>query len=69
MEIPKYIDEALRLRTKYAELLADKMFIVDNWLDKNEIECEDCDTHSGVEIYCNPYPSEMRIRQAINQKK
>ena len=47
MKIPKYIDDALRMRTKYACLLSDKCGIVDEWLDKNGIECEYCDTHGG----------------------
>ena len=65
MKIPKYIDKALHLRTKYAQLLDTQMYIVDEWLDKNGIECETCDTHTGVEIYCNPRESEKRVRDAI----
>ena len=36
-------------------------------LDKNNIECETYDTHTGVEIYCNPYSSKNRIMEAINK--
>lgn len=67
MKIPKYIDIALRLRTKYACLLNDKCIVVDEWLDKNGIECEYCDTRGGVEIYVNPYDSEQRIRECIEK--
>ena len=65
MKIPKYISNALRLRTRYAFLLDTYMGIVDNWLDKNGIVCETCDNHTGCEIYCNPTASEMRIREMI----
>lgn len=65
MKMPKYIDNALRLRTSHAILLDRYMGSVDKWLDKNNIECETYDTHTGCEIYCNPMASEMRIREAI----
>lgn len=67
MKIPKYIDEALTKRTKYACKLDDAMNIVDDWLDKYNIECEDYDTHTGYEIYINPFLSEQRIREAIRR--
>ena len=69
MKIPGYIDNALRLRTRHAELLDKYMGIVDKWLDKNNIECEMCDTHTGCEIYCNPMASEKRIREVIKNHK
>lgn len=67
MKIPKYIDSALKKRTKYAFLLDKYMGIVDNWLDKNGIVCEAYDTHTGYEIYCNPTASEVRIREMIEE--
>lgn len=67
MKIPKYIDNALKKRTEYAFLLDKYMGIVDDWLDKNGIICEMCDTHTGCEIYCNPTASEMRIREMIEK--
>lgn len=67
MKIPKYVDTALKRRTLYAERLDNVMRIVDEFLDKNEIECESYDTHTGVEIYCNPYDSESRIRECIEK--
>lgn len=70
MKIPKYVDTLLKKRTRYANLLDNASFRLDQWIDKNGIECEDCDTHTGVEIYCNPDSSEQRVRQAIlNHKK
>ena len=67
MKIPKYIDEALTKRTKYAYKLDDAMNVVDKWLDKHNIKCEDYDTHTGSEIYMDPFSSEQRIRQAIRK--
>lgn len=67
MKIPKYIDDALRMRTKYACLLDDKCSVIDEWLDENRIECDFSDTHGGVEIYVNPYDSEQRIRECIKR--
>lgn len=67
MEIPKYIDKALTKRTKYACRLDDAMKVVDDWLDKHNVECEDYDTHTGYEIYVNPFSSEQRIREAIRK--
>lgn len=67
MKIPKYIDIALKRRTLYAGKLNNAMCIVDEFLDKNQIECESCDTHTGAEIYCNPYDSERRIRECIEK--
>lgn len=69
MKTPKYIDEALKKRTKYALMLAEQCRIVDNWLDNNDIECETCDTHTGYEIYMNPIDSEERIRECIENKE
>lgn len=67
MKCPKYIDEALNKRTKYACKLDDAMQVVDKWLDENNIECENYDTHTGYEIYVNPFSSEQRIREAIRK--
>lgn len=67
MKIPKYVDIALKQRTLYAEKLDNEMRIVDEFLDKYKIECQRCDTHAGVEIYCNPRNSERRIRACIKE--
>lgn len=69
MKIPKYISEALRLRTHFAVGLMKYCCIVDDYLDKHGISdyLEDYDIHTGCEIYCNPYDSEERIRNAIEE--
>lgn len=65
MKIPKYVQKLIDRRCKLADQLATVCWELDEWLDKNEIECETCDTHTGVEIYCNPCRSKMRIMKAI----
>lgn len=69
MKMPKYISEALRLRTKYAELLIDKCCIVDDFIQENGLDSliETYDWATGVEIYINPRDSEQRIREAIER--
>lgn len=69
MKIPKYIDEALKKRTKYALMLDEQCSIVDRWLDKNGIKCPLEDTHGGAEIYVNPEDSEASIRNCIRNKE
>ena len=67
MKIPKYIDEALRLRTKFSVALMKYCYIVDEYLERNGIIdlCEDYDVLTGCEILANPYDSEDRIRAVI----
>ena len=65
MKIPKYVQKLIDRRCKLAHQLAIVCFELDEWLDKNNIECETYDTHTGVEIYCNPCSSKMRIMKAI----
>lgn len=65
MKIPKYVQKLIDRRCKLADQLATVCWELDEWLDKNEIECETYDTHTGVEIYCNPCSSKMRIMKAI----
>ena len=69
MKIPKYVDELIFKRMKYAANLMHICYELDKWLDKNEIECESYDTHTGVEIYCNPVDSARRVRKAILAKE
>lgn len=69
MKIPKYIQELVDRRCRLATDLLKVSYELDCWLDKNYIECEDCDTHTGVEIYMNPYDSRNRIIQAIIDKE
>ena len=65
MKIPKYVQKLIDRRCKLADQLATMCWELDEWLDKNNIECESCDTHTGVEIYCNPRSSKSRIMKAI----
>lgn len=71
MKIPKYIDEALKKRTKAAEAFTEHDWTVSNWLCKNGLE-DDIDTadfHGGVEAIVNPRECEQRIREAILSKR
>lgn len=65
MEIPKYVQKLIDRRCQLAVQLDKVCFELDKWLDKNNIECESYDTHTGVEIYCNPYSSKYRVSKAI----
>lgn len=65
MKIPKYVQSLIDRRCQLAVQLDNVCYELDKWLDKNNIECESCDTHTGVEIYCNPYSSKSRIMKAI----
>ena len=69
MKIPKYVQKLIDRRCKLADELAGVCYDLDMWLDKHNIECEMCDTHTGVEIYCNPCSSKQRIINAILNKK
>ena len=69
MKIPKYVQKLIDRRCKLADELAEVSYALDVWLDKNGIECEMCDTHTGVEIYCNSYSSKQRIINAILNKE
>ena len=69
MKIPMYVQKLIDRRCKLADELAEVSYALDVWLDKNGIECETYDTHTGVEIYCNPYSSKQRIINAILNKE
>ena len=70
MKIPKYIDEALKKRTKAAMAFNEHDWIISDWLDKNGIsdDLDFEDFHGGVESVVNPRESENRIREAILSK-
>lgn len=70
MKIPKYIDEALRKRTKAAETFNHYDWIVSDWIDKNGLadDIDTADFHGGVESIVNPDVSEQNIRNTILQK-
>ena len=67
MKIPKYIDEALRMRTKAAQRFLNYDFIVSRWILDNGVDeyLETEDFGGGVESIANPRDSEDRIREAI----
>lgn len=69
MKTPKYVQKLIDRRCTLAAQLMNVCCELDNWLDKNEILCEDYDTHTGVEIYCNPHASRERIMKAILEKE
>lgn len=71
MKIPKYIDEALKKRTKAAETFNYYDWIVSDWIDKNGLDgdIDMADFHGGVESIVNPNVSEKNIRAAILQKE
>ena len=70
MKIPKYIDDALKKRTKAAETFNHYDFIISRWIDKNGLydDIDTADFHGGVESIVNPDVSEQNIREAILQK-
>ena len=69
MKIPKYVQKLIDRRCKLADELAEVSYALDVWLDENKIQCEMYDTHTGVEIYCDPYSSKQRIINAILNKE
>ena len=71
MEIPKYIDVALRRRTKAAVSFNTNDYIISQWIDKNGLQddVDLADYHGGCESIVNPYDAEMRIRKAIKVKE
>lgn len=71
MKIPKYIDAALKRRTRYAELLDNACRIVDDFIMRNGL-ADDVDSAcylTGCEIYVNPSVAEEAVRAAIIRKK
>lgn len=67
MKIPKYIDLALKRRTRGAEMFNTNDWIISNFIDKHEIDAELEDYHGGVESVVHPYDSEEQIRERILQ--
>lgn len=69
MNIPKKVQKLIDRRCRLALQLADVSYELDAWLDKNGVECESFDTHTGVEIYGNPVASKRRVTEAILEKE
>ena len=68
MRIPKEINQALNNKAKYYELAVCYGYIVDDFLDENDIEVEDCDRATGCEAIVNPKLSIKNIKEAIKEK-
>lgn len=68
MKIPKCIDKLIKRRTKLAERLMEVCTELDDWLDKNDIECDGDYTRTGCMIYCEPIVAEKCVREDILQK-
>ncbi len=69
MRIPKYIEEALRKRSKAAIKLSEFDFIVTKFIEEHDIDVDEFDYSGGCEMICNPYESEERVRTAILNHK
>lgn len=69
MNIPKYVDELLKRRTKLAEQLAAVSYEVDEWLENNEIPTGNDYTRTGCMIYCEPVVAERCVRGDILAKE
>lgn len=66
MKLPKYIDDALKKRTKAAQQFNKYDWIISEWIDKHFYE-DDIDSscyHGGVESIVNPESAEQEIRDA-----
>lgn len=65
MKIPKYIDELINKRIKYAEKLSGVSSELDDWLMKNNIPCGSDYTLTGCMIYFEPVIAAELVRQDI----
>lgn len=68
MKIPKYVDKLIVRRRILAERLAEVSTELDDWLDKNGIECDGDYTRTGCMIYCEPPVAEQCVRKDILRK-
>lgn len=71
MKIPKYIDEALKKRTKAANVFNHYDGVVSDWIEKSGLadDIDPSDYHGGVESIVNPEESEIAIREAAVKKE
>ena len=65
MKIPKYIEEALRKRSKASVMLSKFDYIVTKFIEEHNIYVDEYDYNGGCEAIINPYESEERIKTAI----
>ncbi len=67
MKCPKYIEDALIQRARYASRFLDLDVMIGNWLEKqgliDQVEMEDI--HGGCESILNPYQSSDRVLEVI----
>lgn len=68
MEVPKYIENALKKRAQAAFMYLENDFIIFQWCEKNDVPVEECDILTGCESIVNPADSAMRILNAIRNK-
>lgn len=68
MKIPKYIEVLIEKREKLAAELISTDWKLSEWLEKNGVDVEECDTRGGCEMYVNPWDSAARIKRAIENK-
>ena len=68
MKIPKYIEKLLDRRAKIGNELLEIDWKITEFINKYEIEAEDYDYCTGVEMYSNPYASARRVKEAIRNK-
>lgn len=72
--LPKYIERALKLRTKYSKKLRDQCCIIDNYAEKlGCIYDEDGCFITDIRIYCEEDCAEKATRdyllKALNKEK
>lgn len=65
MKIPKYIDELIDKRTKYADKLSEVSTKLDDWLMKNNIPVGSDYTLTGCMIYTEPATAGELVRRDI----
>ena len=65
MEIPKYIDETLRKRTKAAYKLIEYDCVISEYIEKHNIPVNMADYRLDCEMIINPEVSESNVREAI----
>ena len=68
MRIPKYIDELLKKRAKYAKKFIDCDIEIVEWLEKNNITVSNDDISTGCMSMCEPFTSIENIRECIRKK-
>lgn len=67
MKTPKYIDKLLRRRTRLANELMVVCVDLDDWLNKNGIDPDQCCWQTGCMIYTEPDAAENEVRKAIEK--